>query len=121
VADATFTQVTLGTEAFDIGGHFASSGWTPPAGKMLVIGGLYVNGTITAGDYTIIAIYKNGASFAKGIWFSGAHNDGSGFVSCIDDANGSDVYTLYGFSDVASGTATFKGSSDQTFFMGTMI
>lgn len=117
VADSTATQITFGTEAYDVGGYFASNAWTPPPGKVNMHASFYASGTITAGALGAIYIYKDGSPYKQ-------RNDTAvtGSVMCsisVDDvANGSNVYTVFGYVDVASGTATFNGGADLTYFQG---
>jgi hypothetical protein len=118
--DATFTQVTFGTEAFDVGSNFASNTWTPPAGKVCMMAAVTATGTITLGNFIGIAIYKNGASYKKGV-YPCATNQGNANITAIDDANGTDAYTVQCYLDVTSGTGTISGAADSTYFMGYMI
>ena len=117
VADVTFTKVTFGTESYDVGSHFSSSAWTPPAKKVSMVAACYCTGTMASGSQITLCLYKNGSVFAVGTWFSGA-NQGSGLVAAEDNANGTDYYEVYVYVDVTSGTATVDGNSANTYFMG---
>ncbi len=120
VADQTLTQVTFSTEVFDVGSHFASSAWTPPAGKVLMVFSVLMTGTITTGSRVICLIYKNGAQ-AFDVDDSSSNNVAGSTVVAIDNANGSDVYTAYIYVAVAAGTATILGTSTVTYFSGTVL
>jgi hypothetical protein len=120
VTSATHTKITFGTEVFDTGGYFASDKWTPPAGKVQLTVAFNGSGTITAGSLCIASVYKNGSQYKQGR-FSARTNDANGFISVIDDANGTDYYEAYGYITTSSGDATFDGTATVTYFMGTMI
>ncbi len=121
VADAVFTLVTFPTEIRDVGGHFASNGWTPPAGCVVLSASVFAEGT---GLFTqVTAIYKNGSILAGGTVYTGDPGFSAKDVTIEDVANGSDVYTVYGYADVSSGTGTFMGSLGAafTFFSGVWV
>ncbi len=119
IADLTFTQITFGTEVYDVGGYFSSSAWTPPAGKVSLNVTCFMTGTVTVGSICLVAIYKNGVIFKQGIIGAGSDISGGSAATVTDDiANGSDVYTAYVFVNVDSGTATVLGLSRQTWFSG---
>lgn len=121
IADVTFTQVTFGTEIYDVGSYFASNAWTPPAGKVTLNAALLASGTWSAGAQIAIAIYKNGANLKQANWYSAAANAGAAFIGCDDIANGTDAYTVQVYVDVSSGTATISGTSNNTYFCGHWI
>lgn len=120
VASATYTQITFGTEAYDVGGCFASNAWTPPAGKVTMSLGFYATGTMTLGATVTVNIYKNGSLLYNGVWPSGT-NQASGFLAADDIANGTDVYTAYAYVTLTSGTATISGNRANTFWTGHWI
>lgn len=122
IADVTYTQITFGTEVYDVGGFFASNAWTPPAGKVHITGGLLFSGAVTTGNLIIAAIYKNGATF-KETWSLATTASGSFAVAvnAYDTANGTDVYTLYGYIDTSSGTGSVNGGAQYSFFQGSMV
>lgn len=106
VADVTPTQVTYDTEQFDIGAHFASNAWTPPAGVVALNasnGG--ISGTLAAGVEQVISILKNGSVIAT--QSRPSYTNGSGVaIAYLDLANGTDVYTVKVTINVSSGTST---------------
>jgi hypothetical protein len=120
IADSTLTQVTFSTEVYDVGSHFASSAWTPPAGKVALAAASFTFGTVSIGNVQLCSIYKNGSEFKS---ISGPTSSaGAGPAVVIEDiANGTDVYTVYTFLDVDSGTATTTGSPAYCYFMGHWI
>jgi hypothetical protein len=120
VADVTFTEITWPTEVYDIGGFFASNGWTPPAGKVNMSAAFLISGTFAASSLVAIAIYKDGASLGQANVYSGT-NVGSPFISRDDVANGSNVYTVRAYVDLTSGTGTISGAAVSTFFTGHWI
>lgn len=121
VADVTYTQVTFGTEAYDIGGFFASHLWTPPAGKIHLNGAAYITGTIAAGNEGRLAIYKNGVILQQTIMFTGVANKMPLFISLDTVANGTDTFGLYAYVDVTSSTGTVDGTATNTWFNGHWI
>lgn len=121
IADSTFTLVTFGTEVYDVGGHFASNGWTPPAGIVNLTASIRLTGTFVAGATTAVAIYKNGVALSQHNHHSGVANAAIINITVMDLADGDDVYTVMTFCDVTSGTATLDGSAVHTRFSGTWL
>lgn len=119
VADSTTTQVTFGTEDYDIGSHFASNVWTPPAGKVSLTAKVRLTGTIAADATFVVVITKNGATSAFAQMTAGATtNEASSMVTVEDVANGTDAYGVAVFIDVSSGTATITAGNEHTYFCG---
>ena len=114
-----WTQVTFSTERYDIGSYFASNAWTPPAGKIILSANVGNAGTASAGTTAGAAFYKNGSAFAV-FWINQPANNGFMSIDCMDVANGSDAYTLYGYNG-AGASRQFAGSIDATFFSGHWI
>lgn len=121
IANDTWTQVTFGTEVYDTGSNFASSAWTPPAGKVRMIASVNCFAGSSINGYVVVSIYKNGTSWK-------VNSDQTFMVSqsktvtviADDDANGTDVYTVYAF--ITSGTtSSLSGNAGYSFFMGSMI
>lgn len=121
ILDATYTKITFGTEIYDVGSKYASSTWTPSAGKVEVICGVFFTGTYVAGNTTQIAIYKNGTIFKGGTWMLASTSGGSGFISIHDDANGTDTYEAYLYADTTGGTTSVNGDAINSFFMGAQV
>lgn len=120
VVSITYTQITLGTEVYDVGGHFATNGWTPPAGKVSLSAICEVGGTITAGSVFALAIYKDGVLFAQQLAASMTDSAGGG-ISIDDVATGSNLYELYVYMTTSSGTGTISGNTHSTRFSGHWI
>ena len=122
ISTGTFTQCTLGTEVWDVGSNFASNAWTPPAGKVSMVcnlGHLWTNNN----SHNWAEVRKNGTSI-RSVGQDGAGNSNWDIMSFVvqDIANGSDVYTVYGYIESQSGgTATFNGSSSHTNFSGVWL
>ncbi len=105
IADITLTQILFGTEAFDVGGHFASSAWTPPAGKVVLIFNTVITGDITASTLTSRLIFKDGSLLAQSN-LPALSTQAGGQIVAVDTASGSNVYTAIAYVDLNSGTGT---------------
>ncbi len=116
----TPTKVTFSTETYDIGSAFATSTWTPLAGKISIAAGVGTTGTMTAGAFIIVAIYKNGSIFRFNYGPTTSATIAAANVSAHDVANGSDTYEVYCWSD-ADASFSLDGTSTSTWFSGTMI
>lgn len=116
VADNTATQVTFGTEVYDIGGFYASNAWTPPAGKIRLTASVLVSGT-TVGSIGAIFIQKDGADLTQSN-FQTPNGGGTLFVTVDDVCTGSNAYTVKASLDVSAGTVTFSGLVRCTYFSG---
>jgi hypothetical protein len=122
IANATFTKITFGTERFDVNGNYdaANSKWTPPAGRVLILGATYWSVATGAGNF-ILSVYKNGVRYEDQIatnFTAGATLANN--LAVIDDANGTDFYELYGFGSTGT-TLTIDGTASATYFMGYML
>lgn len=120
LVDNTFTAVTFGTEVFDVGGLFASNAWTPPAGKVVLQASAVFTGTLDATAIQQLAIYKNG-SILKESGTIGTVGTATATVTVIDDANGTDVYTVQAKINTTASTGTVSGTATDTFFMGSVL
>jgi len=65
IADNVATTVTFPTEAYDIGGFFASNAWTPPAGKVSMMAHIHWSGTVAADVDCKLFLLKDGTPVAK--------------------------------------------------------
>lgn len=120
IPTGAFTQVTLGTEVYDVGAAFASNSWTPPAGRLVTMKGACAIVT-TVGMLFAVAIYKNGAEYKRGtLIVSSSAGTQSSMVVCDDVPNGTDVYELRIFqnSGVAQNT---NGGTSLTWFQGSTV
>jgi hypothetical protein len=120
----TYTQCVFNTANFNVGSNFstASNGmWTPPAGKVLINAGLYFT-NLTGNADSYIAIYKNGAIFRQGKFYTNTTVLGMN-ISFIDNASGTDYYQVYcylGAVNVGAGGGTLNAGS-LTYFDGSQI
>lgn len=121
IPNATFTKLTFSTAAFDTGAHFAANAWTPPAGKPVMLTGVYTSAASVAAAQMTVAVYKNGAEFKRGteIAAQGAGATGSS-VTCIDIPNGTDFYELWAFQGTGAAQNT-NGAPNRTYFQGTTL
>lgn len=120
VATTAETQVTFGTEAFDVGSAFSSNAWTPPAGKVLIAVRVHVD-SVTSGDLRV-RVKKDSTTIAESLETYGVTFDGTAIVqfSIIDDANGSNVYRVYVESTVDNSYSVY-GAAASTYFCGSML
>lgn len=120
IPNATFTKLTFSTEVFDVGGKFATSTWTPPAGRPVMLTGAVTLPT-TDTTLTVVAVYKNGAIFKNGSQLvNGAASNAVAVVTCIDIPNGTDTYELWCFQNTGGAQNTI-GTASLTYFQGTTI
>jgi hypothetical protein len=118
IPTGAFTQVTLGTEAYDAGNKFASNAWTPPAGRLVTMkGAVAIATTASAAIYTV-AVFKNGAEYKRGTMYT-SNQVGTQVVTvdCDDVPNGTDVYDMRIFQNTGAAQNT-NGSSTLTWFQG---
>jgi hypothetical protein len=122
VSNATFTKITLTTEAFDTNNNFASSRFTPTVAGYYQFNGSYSvesQGTVTR---FLISIYKNGTEYIRGVDIQGTGT--SVIVSAMIPLNGTTDYVeLYGLIFGAGGIG-FRGDSDgnvYTYLQGCLL
>jgi hypothetical protein len=90
------TTVSWPSETFDIGGYFASDGWTPPAGKYRLSAAVsWGNTGASVGETLTVSIYKNASpdstrSMVRGSGAAGLAQE----VTAIVEANGTDLFTV---------------------------
>lgn len=113
------TQVTFGTEAYDLGSYFTSDAWTPPAGYVSMVINLAFSGTIANGTTCRAYLYKNGTEYSHAYQY--AMGNSALYSFAFDDqANSSDIYTVYGFVGSGSGLI-FLGNPEYTNFSGVWL
>jgi hypothetical protein len=114
-------QVTFGTERWDIGDYFASSTWTPPAGKYRIT--VAINWSSANGvdnELLITTLRKNGAAH-RAIQHTRAGTGAQGFVATfLVEANGTDAFDVTATKNGA-GDGTIIGSVSVTWFCGEAI
>ena len=122
LASGVYTQLVFNTEIYDVGGHFVSSAWTPPAGKVHLAGSWDADAT-TFNNFSVVAaaIFKNGVNRKSAFGVSLNTTFGSCHIACDDICNGTDVYTLRAFVSMSSGAATARSDPAQTWFTGHWI
>lgn len=123
IASGGFTKLTFGTEIFDTGNYFASSTWTPPAGKVIVTWQIGCLTNVPTNTVFLATLYKNGARFKDGM--SGLSSgivsgDSTSTGSVIDSCNGTDIYEIYVFQNTG-GNISVNGSSFSTYFSGAQV
>lgn len=119
IAASTPTKVTFGTEAYDIGSFFASSTWTPPAGKVLITANVELN-LGNSGRTVTVSVYKNTVLYRARTERPGFAGLFSFPITFQDEANGTDTYEVYIEHD-DSGSRDVSGAAARTNFNGTMI
>jgi len=117
ITDSVFTLVTWETVVYDIGSHFASNGWTPPAGKVHINAGVQTSGVITNGSNCTLVVQKNGVNL-RGVAVP-SWGGSTALPNCAFDdvATGTDVYTVTIFQAGSVGTLAVVLSVG-TFFSG---
>jgi hypothetical protein len=123
IANNTYTKITFGTEAFDVGSVYdtTNSRWTPPAGKVRVGGQIYLSAGVSASGQYLFMLYKNG-SFYRYLQILYAVTTGGTSLSgtYVDSANGTDYYELYLYGPTGS-TLTVSGGADASYFQGCQV
>jgi len=115
------TVVTWPVEIFDVGSHFTSNAWTPPAGTVSMSASVSFANLATLASPTI-QINKNGSVFKYVASNNPAAVGGlaaySVSISIIDQCNGTDSYQVA----VSSGDSSYIINGDSSvFFCGTMV
>jgi hypothetical protein len=118
ITTATATKVVLGTENYDLGGNFASSKFTVPAGG----GGTYdVKGAVfltsmEAAKYMQAMIYVNGAVVATGITSEAtAGGYGTSFVADTLRLAATDYVELYVYTSTTGNAADILTGTGNTY------
>lgn len=123
IASVTFTKLAFATEAFDVGSLFDSATnyrWVPPAGKVRLSAAAFCSG-MTAGTTLQLAIYRNGAEYAKAYVVLDASGGGWASVTCNAIANGSTDYFEVYVRGTTAGTITVDANNAFTHFEGEQI
>ena len=118
VPAGAMTQITFPNEVIDAGGHFASNGWTPPAGRYLIQASISVTG-VTTGLSNTLELQRNGTSIRR---FVSSSTSGANCltVSAITTGNGTDTFTLHA-EFPGSGDKTISGTPNVTWFEGVPV
>lgn len=118
----TFTDVTFGTEEFDIGSYYdvATSRWTPPAGIYRVSFVARVDTGIADGEAVVVAIYKNGTIVAANNAKQSGSTATSSLVTTLVQVNGTDYINAVILGS-GSGGKDVSGLPAYTHFSGEAI
>jgi hypothetical protein len=115
---ATETKITFATEIEDVGGYFATSRWTPPAGIVELKASVAFTAGLVDQEVYFVGIYKNGSVFKYGQQSreSGAASLAVS-INVYDRANGGDFYEVYA-AGTGAGNKTVAGTAVNTWFQG---
>lgn len=116
IASTAITQVTLGSEVFDVGSNFAASQWTPPAGTVFMSVNTQIQNNTGGVTQFIVSIVRSGTVLQSMITAPFANGQTvSAFLSLIDQTAG--AYTYY----VACQCGSQPYNVSAPFFSGYMI
>lgn len=120
------TTINFGTEGYDQGSDFASSTWTPPAGRVAM--SVFISLSNDGSANAFIAITKNSTTVLGGVQIEAdsVTNRYPVTLTVSDVANGTDTYNVRYYTSSAGFTAVaqenLSGSDYQaTVFTGWMI
>jgi len=121
IPSGAFTILNMSTEDYDVGSHFASNAWTPPARLVSIVGAVALNTAAVLANYTV-SVFKNGAEFKRGTMHLSNLGGGAvvATVACQDAANGTDVYDLRA-SQTTGAPQNTTGAATVTYFQGTTL
>lgn len=122
ISSATWTKLTFGSEAFDVGGHFDTTNarWTPPAGPVRLSAQAHLLSGTVDDAYAYIAIYKNGSALVQKVRVVKGTKDQAFDITVNDVASGSDYYEAY-VNFGGTGNKAVSGNSMWTFFCGEQV
>lgn len=118
ISSATFTKIQFQTEEFDTNSNFDTSTYrfTP------TVAGYYqvsARAAMSASNVSnLIEIWKNGASYKRGVSVLGAAGDGTQ-INCLVYLNGSTDY-IEAYYYLSTGQALVN-SSTQTYFQASLV
>jgi hypothetical protein len=118
---ATQTPITFSTEDIDIGGHFASDAWTPPAGRVRLTANIEWS-PLNAVDNELLSIHirKNGSAIRTHATGRAGTNFTTQTISTLDNANGTDAYSVSAQKGGA-GDGRILGATTATWFCGEAV
>lgn len=118
---AAGVNITFGTERWDTGGYFASNGWTPPSGKIVLIVSLNWDSTNAVANEILTTTLVKAGSADSGVQHI---RSGTGSATFIDtfivDANGTDEFHIQA-SKSGAGNGQIDGTATATWFAGYML
>ncbi|WP_313349064.1 sialate O-acetylesterase [Paracoccus sp. (in: a-proteobacteria)] len=118
VPASTITVVTFSNEVLDAGGHFASSGWTPPAGRYLVQASISFTGA-TSGETNVLYLHRNETAIRR-VFAATSSGNNTITLSGIVTASGADTFTLRA-EFPGTGDKTISGTPNITWFEGVPV
>lgn len=119
VVTATQTKVTFATEVYDNGGLFdavTNYRWVPPPGHVRVTGSVAYTSAVDQ-TYCQVRLYKNGATFKRGLIVASGTLIQSVAVNAEDECNGTDYYELYAEQNSGS-NKDIDGVVNLTYLLG---
>lgn len=115
------TKVTFGTESWDVGSYFATSTWTPPAGRYRINATLrFSSSNGVDGEALTISIFKNAAALHRDVVRRSGTQTHSVRITAIVEADGNDTFELYA-SKSGAGDGTVEGGVTLAVFQGEAI
>lgn len=114
-------QITFSTEEWDVGGYFASSAFTPPAGKYRL--SACVTWAASNGvDNELLALEfrKNGSVIKEMVDRRAGTGAAATEASILVSANGTDTFEIYGLK-AGAGNGDVLGAASDTYFQGEAI
>lgn len=121
IASTTFTKVTFTNEVNDLGDYYDDtlSRFTPPAGTVHLIAGVYATG-LTAGGICTLAVFKNGAAANQKIYAAAATGVVGMDVGIVDTCNGTDYYEIFVYGTTGT-TFSINGIPINSYIKGTVL
>jgi hypothetical protein len=121
LTSGTPVKITFGTENWDIGAAFASSTWTPPAGKYDIKAGVEIaNTNAVDNEILVLHLYKNGSAHRELLFKRGSTTGQSINGSWLVDANGTDTFEIYVTKSGAGDGGTTTAAA-RNYFQGTAL
>jgi len=98
IAATTWTKLLPTDEQYDVGGYWASSRWTPPAGKYIIGASIPCDG-VSGGNWRL-AVYKNGSAHR---YIAGGFEMQQLCGAAVVQANGTDYFEFFVYLSTSSG------------------
>jgi hypothetical protein len=121
INNTTVTKILFATEEYDIGGYFADSAYTPPAGKYILTVSVLFADALSDGTNVILYLYKDGAEFKRA---AHTYSAKAGILMVHGSfqvvANGSEVFDIRIYHDYGSSRNTYNDSK-YTWFSGARV
>lgn len=120
IAADTPTKVLLATEVFDQGNFYASSTWTPPAGRYRVSATAMFTAGVVSGSQFRAMIYVNGALSRQNVIVANGTAAQSVSVDAVLVLNGADAVEFW-VQGAGAGAKTVSGAVANTWFEGSAL